>query len=223
MSRSYKQIYGHQLTALDGEIGSVKSFYFDAYDWSVRYLVAETGSWLTSRQVLLSPHALRNTHSTGNVLTVNLTRKQIEDSPVLEWHKPVSRQYEEAYNRYYGWPCYWQQDGALSPSSFSKTKQPARRAPHPPAKLIEPHHESFDEHLWNAQSVNGYHIKAQDGLVGQIADFILDDSHWAIGHLVVTTGPHLAGHAVRIPVSHVDRISYEESTVFVNFARAAKR
>jgi len=35
-------------------------------------------------------------------------RKQIEDSPAIESHKPLSRQYEEEYHRYYGWPYYWQ-------------------------------------------------------------------------------------------------------------------
>ena len=44
-------------------------------------------------------------------MSVKLTRKQIEDSPAIESHKPVSRQYEEEYYRYYGWPYYWQGDG----------------------------------------------------------------------------------------------------------------
>jgi hypothetical protein len=45
-------------TSLDGEIGRVKEFYFDDLHWTVRYLVAETGNWLTGRQVLISPYAL---------------------------------------------------------------------------------------------------------------------------------------------------------------------
>ena len=38
---------------------------------------------------------------------MNLTRKQIEESPSIDTHKPVSRQYEEEYYQYYGWPSYW--------------------------------------------------------------------------------------------------------------------
>src|SRR5580704_19270691 len=111
MLQSLKHLYGHQLAALDGEIGHVKDFYFDAQNWTVRCVVADTGSWLPGRQVLISPHAFGGLHQSGKLLSVNLTRKQIGDSPSIESHKPVSRQYEEEYHRYYGWPGYWQGDG----------------------------------------------------------------------------------------------------------------
>ena len=54
MWRSIKQLSGDKLGALDGEIGHVKDFYFDDRSWAVRYVVADTGSWLTGRQVLIS-------------------------------------------------------------------------------------------------------------------------------------------------------------------------
>ena len=57
MLQSIKHLYGDKLGASDGEIGHVKDFYFDDQNWAVRYLVAETGSWLAGRQVLISPHA----------------------------------------------------------------------------------------------------------------------------------------------------------------------
>ena len=57
MSRSINQLHGNKLEATDGEIGRVKDFYFDDQSWAVRYVAAETGAWLISRQVLLSPHA----------------------------------------------------------------------------------------------------------------------------------------------------------------------
>src|SRR5208283_2833644 len=110
MLRSIQQIYGDKLGASDGEIGHVKDFYFDDESWVVRYLVADTGSWLTGRQVLISPHAFGGLDPAEKVLRVYLSRKQIEDSPSIESHKPVSRQYEEDYYRYYGWPFYWRGD-----------------------------------------------------------------------------------------------------------------
>jgi hypothetical protein len=60
---------------------------------------------------------------------VNLTRKQIEDSPAIESHKPVSRQYEEEYYRYYGWPAYWQGDGLWGMSGFPILELPAKPLP----------------------------------------------------------------------------------------------
>ena len=111
MLQSIKELYGEKLNALDGEIGHVKDFYFDDQSWAVRYVVAETGTWLTSRQVLLSPLAFGTLYQDGRDILVNITKKQIEDSPSIELHKPVSRQYEEEYHRYYGWPYYWEGDG----------------------------------------------------------------------------------------------------------------
>ena len=90
MLRSIKQLYRETLRASDGDIGHVKDFYFDDTNWAVRYVVADTGSWLSGRQVLLAPHAFGNLYQDGKVLLVNLTRKQIENSPSIETHKPVS-------------------------------------------------------------------------------------------------------------------------------------
>ena len=100
MLRSIRQICGAKLGAADGEIGHVKDLYFDDRHWTVRYLVADTGSWMPGRLVLISPHAFGCLPASGKILPVNLTRKQIEDSPPIESHKPVSRQYEEEYYEY---------------------------------------------------------------------------------------------------------------------------
>ena len=53
-----KTLKGYKLDSIDGEIGKVKEFYFDDRHWTIRYLVADTGNWLTGRQVLISPYAL---------------------------------------------------------------------------------------------------------------------------------------------------------------------
>ena len=103
MLHSIQERYGEKLRASDGEIGHVRDFYFDDKNWTVRYLVADTGHWLTGRLVLISPHAFGHLHPEGKVLLVNLTRKQIEDSPSIDEHKPVSRQHEEEYHRHYGY------------------------------------------------------------------------------------------------------------------------
>ena len=103
-----KTLKGYKLDSLDGEIGKVEEFYFDDKHWTIRYLVADTGNWLTGRQILISPHALINVIKDGKCITVNLTKKQIEDSPSLESDKPVSKQFEQNYYMYYGWPLYWE-------------------------------------------------------------------------------------------------------------------
>ena len=112
MLNNIKELYGSRLAALDGDLGHVKDFYFDDKAWVVRYLVADTGAWLAERLVLISPHAFGRFNQGGKVMQINLTRAQVEKSPPIEAHRPVSRQYEIAYYRYYGWPAYWS-GGAL--------------------------------------------------------------------------------------------------------------
>ena len=138
MLRSIKQLYGDKLGTSDGEIGHVKDFYFDDQNWAIRYLIADTGSWLSGRQVLISPHHLGSLDQAGKVLRVNLTRKQIENCPSIESHKPVSRQYEEEYYRYYGWPYYWQGDGLWGMSGFPILELPAKPLPSKPATASGP-------------------------------------------------------------------------------------
>src|ERR1700685_1488469 len=107
MLHNTKELYGQKLAATDGEIGHVKDFYFDDKIWVIRYLVEDTGSWRTVRLVRISPHALGKLDPHDKTLHVKLPRKQIQDSPPIESHKPVSRQFEVEYYRYYGWPAYW--------------------------------------------------------------------------------------------------------------------
>jgi len=220
MLQSLKQLYGNKLGASDGDLGHVKDFYFDDQNWGVRYVVADTGGWLSERQVLLSPHAFGGSPPAGKVMLVNLTRKQIEDSPVMETHKPVSRQYEEEYHRYYGWPYYWEGDGLWGgtrgfpildlPPNFPASEPPAATGP----KL-----ERADAHLRSTQAVCGYHLQATDGILGHVCDFLMDDQSWAISQLVIKIGHRFTGKEVLVPVSQVERISYKESTVFVKLTK----
>lgn len=220
MLQSIKQLYGNKLGASDGDIGHVKDFYFDDQNWAVRYLVADTGLWLAGRQVLLSPHALGSLRQDGKVLRANLTRKQIEGSPALESHKPVSRQYEEEYYNYYSWPYYWQGTASSSISVFPILGLPSKPLLSETAAASRRHPaDRADSHLRSTQAVNGYHIKGSDGTVGQCSDFMIDAPSWAIRQLVIKTGHLLSGKEVQISTSTVDRISFDESTVFVNLTR----
>jgi uncharacterized protein YrrD len=219
MLRSLKQLYGIQLGATDGDIGHVKDFYFDDRNWAIRYLVVDTGSWLPGRQVLLAPHALGRLDQTDRILRVNLTRKQIEDSPPIESHKPVSRQYEAEYYRYYGWPYYWQGAGLWGMSGFPILELPVGPPPSEATPVFGPQLDRPEAHLRSTQAVNGYQLRTGDSIMGHICDYMIDAQSWAIGQLAVKTGHRLSGHERLIPTKDVERISYEESTVFASPAK----
>ena len=131
-------------------------------------------------------------------MRVNLTRKQIENSPSIDSQKPVSRQYEEEYHKYYGWPAYW---NAAADSV----------GPQQPREV----------HLLSTRAVNGYLVRVGEETIGHISDFMMDAESWTIGQLVVKTGHRISGKDVLIPTKQVQRISYTDSTVFAHASTEA--
>ena len=107
MLRSMSDLEGYAIRATDGTIGHVKDFYFDDEAWVIRYLIVDTGSWLSSRKVLISPIAIGQPDWTAKVLPVSITKEQVKNSPDIDTEKPVSRQHEMSYLGYYGYPYYW--------------------------------------------------------------------------------------------------------------------
>jgi hypothetical protein len=221
MLRSIKQSYGDKLGASDGEIGRVKDFYFDDKHWVIRFLVADTGSWLPGRLVLISPHALGCFLPGGKTLSVNLTRKKIENSPAIDTHKPVSRQYEETYYRYYDWPHYWQGSELWGMSGFPILSERSKAFPGEPTIKSGAKPEHSDVHLRSAQAVTGYQIQAGDEIVGTVVDYLMNDKSWAIEQIVVNTGNRFTGKKVLLSPSQIERISFDESKVFVNLTKEA--
>jgi uncharacterized protein YrrD len=97
MLNSSKTLQSYKLDSLDGEIGEVKELYFDDQHWTIRYLVANIGNWLKGKQVLISPHDLATVVNEEQRIKINLTNKQIEESPSLDNDNSFSRQVEDAY------------------------------------------------------------------------------------------------------------------------------
>jgi sporulation protein YlmC with PRC-barrel domain len=212
MLRSVRQLYGKKLAASDGHIGHVKDFYFNDQQWRVRYVVADTGSWLAGRLVLISPHAFGKLHQEDDCLLVNLTRQQIENSPAIESHEPVSRQYEEALYHYYGLPSDWDEGEMWGPGGFPEA---------PPLPHLTPSKQGNDLHLQSTQALSGYPIQTSEGAIGHVIDFMIDDKSWAICYLVVETGHWYSGKEIVISPKHIDRISYEEEKIFVDLTKEA--
>jgi hypothetical protein len=79
-----KSLTGFTLNCLDGEIGTVKEFFFYDKLWTICYLVADTGSWFAGRQMLISPHLLGTVMEDTRQITIAMTKKQIEGRLFLD-------------------------------------------------------------------------------------------------------------------------------------------
>jgi sporulation protein YlmC with PRC-barrel domain len=218
MQIKIKDLKGNDIVATDGDIGALDDFYFDDKSWTIRYLVVSTGNWFLGKDVLLSPFAVGKADVSSARIKVNLTRAQVDGSPNIDTDKPVSSQREASYSDYYGYPYYW--SGPYLWGSMYYPQLPESEQEIVDARRAE-QEQSGDLHLRSATKVTGYHIEATDGEIGHVEDFIIDDETWEIRYMVVDTRNWLPGKKVLIAPRWIERVSWEDSKVYVNLSREA--
>lgn len=219
MKRSIKSLTGYTIGATDGEIGKVKEFYFDDQSWTIRYLVVETGSWLNGRKVLLSPQALLMPDWENKIFPINLTQQKIKDSPFVDTEQPVSRQHEIEMYDYYPWTSYW--GGGIWSGGMGVTGMMTQgQEPFIEAIKRENRKKKMDTegdpHLRSTHKITGYRIHAVDGKIGDVEDFIIDDTSWRVCYLVINTGHWFPGKKVIIPPKLIENIEWDTSEILVH-------
>jgi uncharacterized protein YrrD len=227
-----KDLEGYAIGATDGTIGYVKDLYFDDESWTVRYFVVDTGGWLSSREVLISPFSIGKLTGSERVLPASLTREKVKNSPDIDTDESVSRQHEREYLGYYGYPLYWGGEGYWGDEFYPDSMlagwdgEPVRRAatsPHDPtAADVETMSEPYaDSHLRSCQTVRGYHVHASDGDIGHVEGMLVDDETWAIRYLIVNTSNWWLGQKVLVASKWIDSVSWGDAKVSVDLARQA--
>lgn len=216
---------GATIRASDGDIGSVEEVYFDDEAWAIRYLVVDAGSWLNQRKVLISPYSVRpplGAADSANSIDVSLTRQQVENSPPVDTHKPISRQHERDTLGYYGYPMYWGGSGLWSMGAAPMMVPPMQPTPAEQERsVIENQVSEEDVHLRSSALVTGYDIEASDGGIGDVKDFLFDENTWEIRYLVVDTGNWWPGKKVLIATRWIDRIDWNKAKVYTQLSRDA--
>jgi hypothetical protein len=229
MLRSVRQMHDSRINATDDQIGHVKEAYFDDDVWTIRYLVVDTGTWLTGRKVLISPYSISTPLTEGKLIDVKLSREQVKNSPPVDTHQPVSRQHERDYLAYYGYPSYWEMGGVWGTMEYplfpyverpldDATAVDADRSP--PAGTTAEQGEDEDSRLRSTADVTGFDIEASDGSIGHVQDFLFDDESWTIRYLVVdTVNWWPGGKKVLMATQWIDHIDWELRRVFTRLTR----
>ena len=231
MLRNTNDLDNFSIRATDGELGHIKDLYFDDDAWVLRYFIVETGTWLSSRKVLITPLSALRPDWEGKVLPVSITRKQVTQSPEFDTDKPVSRQNEESYMAYYGYPYYWGGTGlwgdymtpyAMGPAVNGHREDWTQRQRDEESAIAaeRERHRNDNPHLRSCEAVRGYHVKANDGEIGHIDSYLLDEITWAIRYLVVSTSNWWGGHKVLVAPPWITGVNWSEQTVSVALSRA---
>lgn len=230
MLRNLQDLENYTISATDGEIGRVKDFYFDDESWVVRYFVVETGTWLSSRQVLISPISVHQPNWVERTLPLSITQDQVRNSPHIDTDKPVSRQNEEQYLGYYGYPAYWGGEGMWGAGLYPGEMVPgmvgigvdrATRQQQLEDGLRDERarHRNDDPHLRSCKSVTGYYIQATDGDIGHVSGYLVDDETWAIRFLVVDTSNWWIGQKVLVAPPWITGVHWSDQTVSIDLSR----
>ena len=216
MLRTIKAVLGYTLFATDKNLGSAKDFCFDDHLWIIRYLVADTGNWLPGRHVLIGTEALGQPDWKQGLFPIGLTAQQIEESPDIQDDAPVSIQQEEKLRAYFSWQRYWGEKPFIQPAAGA-TFGLVGVTPAPeivPSDVQESLHvPTGDPHLRSVNEVCGYSIQVRDGHIGQVEDFVIDDTTWKIHYMIVDTGNWLPGKKVLVSPEWIKSVSWPDQTV----------
>ena len=207
MLYSVRELTGFAVHATDGDVGEVADLYFDDQEWTIRYLVVNTGAWLLGRSVLLAPLCIDIVRWHVRELDVDLTREQVESGPEVDLAKPVSRQKEADLHRYYGWAPYW--DAGARVLTAAQVQ----------AMAMSEDESKQDPHLRSGREVIGYHIQATDGEIGHVADFFVEATSWTIRYALVDTRNWLPSRKVLIGQQWLCGVDWAESTACVDLSR----
>ncbi len=244
MNWSVKHLHGFAIHAVDGDIGKVEDLYFDDSAWTIRYLVVNAGSWLEDRRVLVSPISVTGVDWLGHRIDVSLTCNQVKNSPDIDTHKPISRQNEITFYRYWGYPIYWggvglwgggTYPGLLAQTGLARkaagvepevrtagsSTNPGQAGREPESSESAAETDNQDTHLRSTREVTGYGIHARDGEIGHVEDFVINDQTWRIDHLVIDTSNWWLGKKVIIAPTWVQAVDWADERVTVDLEREA--
>ncbi len=222
MMNSISRIDGATIQAIDGDIGKVTEAYFDDEKWVIRYLVVDTGNWLASRKVLISPYSVAHPVPADGPIRLLLNRAQVQNSPDIDTHQPVSRRQEREVLRHYAYPDYW--GGAdlwgVGGFPFLPLMPAVPVLPAVPPSPLQVQMPPEDVHLRSSADVTGYDIQATDGSIGHVSDFVFDEANWALRYIVVDTRNWWpGGRKVLISPAWIKSISWEMRSVSVQMTR----
>ncbi len=170
MLRDFNKIKNCVVQGTDGIIGTVADVYFNDQTWEIRYLAADTASWLDGRYVLIAKESLLTPKWQTGSFPATVSQGQVKDGPPFEIGQPFSWKKEREICAHYRWATYY--------------------------PLDENELSVFPGILTSAIGLTNFSLKASDGEIGKIINFMVDDTSWIVRYLVIDTSKWLAGRKI---------------------------
>lgn len=187
-------------------IGQVTDLLIEDGSWNVRYLVVQTDAPL-SRRVLISPSAIHGFDFANQAVATILSAQQLAESPRLDEHQPVSRQYEQALVDYYGWPIYWFGRVVMKPQTFDSLAADTATAEV---------NELDDTNLRSAAEICRYSIESQNGPAGVMEDMVVQMEAWTVDYATANSGSWLATESSMFSTSWIGEVDWSTRKIKVD-------
>lgn len=215
MQRRVSAFNGYTIEAPDGKVGVVSDILFEDDSWKLRWFVITTGQWLSARRILIHPSAFGRPDIRNHAFPVTLTKVQVEASAEISTDPPVSLQHEQmptdcySYGDSFGGGFYGCDGLGLTTGVMP---QMSGWQNHADAPVGDPHLRSLAE-------VRGYHIRALDGDIGHLDDFLVDDESWNIDCAIIDTKNWGFGKHVLVPLTEVKNVDWAERYIRIDLTR----
>ena len=213
---------GYAIKASNGEIGTVSDMIFEDADWAIRWLVVDTGEWLPGRKVFLPVSALGTPDPGASHLPVNLTMRQIEESPAVDMSQTVSSGTESLLHDYYGLPRIRNKAGGGVHVAMAAASGAPDVRYLPPVRLPDAADSEAavrEPNLHGLSAITGSTIEATDGDIGHAEDFLIDTASWQVRYMTVHTANWWPGEKVLISPRSVDWIDVARGIIQLDVTR----
>ena len=100
--RSFKEVEGYHIHALDGTIGHIEDIVIDDEDWQIIYAVIDTKNWLPwSKKVLIAIDWMDKISYVKREVKINLKTDTIKSAPEYNPADFIDMKYEQGLYDYY--------------------------------------------------------------------------------------------------------------------------
>lgn len=100
--RSFNEVNGYDVHAIDGTIGHITDIIVDDFDWQIVYAVVDTSNWIPwSKKVIIPVNRLESISYLKNEIKINLTIDRIKNSPEYIDCSQIKTEYEKALYEFY--------------------------------------------------------------------------------------------------------------------------
>ncbi|UOE95993.1 PRC-barrel domain-containing protein [Alkalihalobacillus sp. LMS39] len=222
----------YSIEAKDGSIGVVEDVYFDEDNWTIRYLVVNTNPWLPGQKRLISPISIETVDTLVNMVRVDLAKEEIKNSPSIDTHLPISKQYEKKFHDFYGYPPYWVGPGVWGNETYARglmlqhaevaggvVKEDFMK------REIDKYEEEGKSLLHSGKEItgkiNGYRINAKGETFGQVVDILIEKDTWTIRYFLVETKKWLPSKEVIVSTDWIQSVNWETREIQMDITKEA--